>query len=335
MQEQGSMTMQTDCLFEITRVRFDEDYLPSDKTRLTTNFANLARGERRQENLRNTLTMVNNRFNSLAYWDNPKGDRYSVELDILSVEMHLGSQVEADAFPLIEILQPIIFDKKTRKRIQGIAGNSFSSYVRDYDFSVLLPQHNKGGETLTLPDQFGDLHGKLFQRFLKSDAYQKNFAKQPVICISASSSKTYRRLDNQHPILGVEYQQSEASLTDLYFEKMGMRVRYFMPPHSVAPFAFYFIDELPDAYTNLELIGTISTMETFQKIYRPEIYNANCPAGKVYQPRLDNQDYSLAKVFYDREERSQLAVKQGKYAESYFIKPYKNQLEQWARGSAL
>ncbi|WP_411275753.1 putative oxygenase MesX [Diaphorobacter sp. LI3] len=36
-----------------------------------------------------------------------------------------------------------------------------------------------------------------------------------------------------------------------------------------------------------------------------------------------------------REERSQLAVKQGKFAEEHFIKPYKNVLEQWAASCAL
>ncbi|MDF2492894.1 MAG: hypothetical protein K0Q58_1472, partial [Microbacterium sp.] len=44
--------------FRITTVRFDEDYSPSETSRVTTNFANLARGERRQENLRNALTMI-------------------------------------------------------------------------------------------------------------------------------------------------------------------------------------------------------------------------------------------------------------------------------------
>ncbi|WP_122974520.1 putative oxygenase MesX, partial [Dickeya fangzhongdai] len=66
--------------FTIKSSCFDENYNPSENTRITTNFANLARGERRQENLRNTLVMIDNRFNTLAYWDNPKGDRYSVEL---------------------------------------------------------------------------------------------------------------------------------------------------------------------------------------------------------------------------------------------------------------
>lgn len=131
-------------------------------------------------------------------------------------------------------------------------------------------------------------------------------------------------------MLGIEYQQNELSSTDQYFAKMGLQVRFFMPPNSVAPLAFYCQGDLLADYTNLELIGTISTMETFQKIYRPEIYNANAAAGELYQPSLKNQDYSLTQIVYDREERSQLAVKQGKFAEAHFIKPYQGVLEQWA-----
>ena len=84
-----------------------------------------------------------------------------------------------------------------------------------------------------------------------------------------------------------------------------------MPPNSAAPLAFYFSGDLLGDYSNLELIGTISTMEAFQKIYRPEIYNANSVAGKVYQPSLKHQDYSLTRIVYDREERSQLAIETG------------------------
>ena len=320
--------MSKDFVFSIKSIIFDENYHPSDNTRLTTNFANLARGERRQENLRNTLKMIDSRFNSLAHWDNPKADRYSVELEIISVALNIDA--EGDNIPLIEILKPNILDKKTNARIDGIAGNNFSSYVRDYDFSVLLPEHNNNKSTFGTPDNFGDFHGKLFKHFVRSDTYKAHFCKPPVICISASSSKTYQRTENQHPILGVEYQQNEFSSTDEYFEKMGMQVRYFMPPNSSAPLAFYFIGDLLADYSNLELIGTISTMETFQKIYRPEIYNANSAAGKLYQPSLKNQDYSLTQIVYDREERSQLAVKQGKYTEEHFIKPYKHILELWA-----
>lgn len=327
--------METDFFYSIRSIPFDENYRPSEATRITTNFANLARGDSRQENLRNTLKMIDNRFNNLAHWDNPTGSRYSVELDIISVEMGLNSEKNKAVFPLIEMLRTNIIDTKTGERIEGIVGNNFSSYVRDYDFSVLLRKHNGSQSGFDVPDNFGDLHGKLFRHFLKSDSYKKNFHKQPVICISVSSSKTYYRTENKHPILGVEYRQNDTSLTDQYFGKMGMNVRYFMPPNSAAPYAFYFVGDLLNDYTNLELIGTISTMETFQKIYRPEIYNSNSAAGSVYQPNLDNQDCSFTKIIYDREERNQLAVKQGKYAEIEFLNPYRNILEQWASGYAL
>ncbi|ATF87860.1 DUF1852 domain-containing protein [Burkholderia gladioli] len=327
--------MENNFTFEIKRICFDENYHPSDNTRITTNFANLARGTSRQENLRNTLKMIDSRFNDLAHWDNPKGDRYSVDLEIISVEMKIDAGRSIDAFPLIEILKTKIIDKKNGKRIEGIAGNNFSSYVRDYDFSVLLPEHNHDKSEFGIPDDFGDLHGKLFKHFLNSSAYREISGKPPVICISASTSKTYHRTENQHPILGVEYRQSELSSTDQYFGKMGLQVRYFMPPNSVAPLAFYFLGDLLEDYTNLELIGTISAMETFQKIYRPEIYNANSAAGKCYQPSLKHRDYSLTRIVYDREERSQLAVKQGKFTEEHFIKPYKHILEQWASSCAL
>lgn len=324
------VAMNRDFTFNIKSICFDEDYHPSENTRITTNFANLARGNNRQENLRNALRMIDNRFNALAHWDNPEGHRYSVELEIISVEMNIGAESKNDAFPVIEILKTNIMDRKSDERIEGIVGNNFSSYVRDYDFSVLLPKHNKNRLEFSTPDNFGELHGNLFKCFLNSNAYKENFSKPPVICLSASSSKTYRRTENQHPVLGVEYEQNEFSSTDQYFKKMGLEVRFFMPPNSVAPLAFYFIGDLLADYTNLELIGTISTMETFQKIYRPEIYNANSRAGKQYQPSLNFQDYSLTRIVYDREERSQLAVEQGKFTEEQFIKPYQSVLKQWS-----
>lgn len=315
-------------IYSISKIRFDENYKPADSTRLTTNFANLARGESRQDNLRKTLTMINNRFNALAHWDNPTADRYSVELDIISA--NLDVEGNGETFPAIEILQTTIVDHKQNRRIEGIVGNSFSSYVRDYDFSVVLLDHFSKNPNTPPPADFGVLHGKLFQHLLNSDAYQAHFNKQPVICLSVSTTKTYHRTTNQHPVLGVEYRQDEYSLTDAYFHKMGLRVRYFKPKDSAAPLAFYFSGDLLADYTDLELISAISTMETFQKIYRPEIYNANSAASEVYQPSLNYQDYSLTQVVYDREERNQLAVKQGKFTEEQFIKPHKDTLDEWA-----
>ena len=319
--------------YTISSVWFDENYSPSCNTRITTNFANLARGKNRQDNLRNALSMVNSRFNAMAHWDNPMGDRYSVELEIVSVDIDIEGR--GTRFPSIEILKTHIVDHKTNKRLEGIAGNNFSSYVRDYDFSIRLQDHNRGQPGFSIPENFGDLHGKLFKDFLNSSEYKKNFSKLPVVCLSVSDNKTYHRTENQHPVLGVEYLPNDSSLTEQYFQKMGFSVRYFMPPNSVAPLAFYFFKDLLGEYTNLELISTISTMETFQKIYRPEIYNANAVAGSVYRPNLKNANHSLTQIVYDRQERSQLAIKQGKFAEEHFIKPYQSILERWSANCAL
>lgn len=322
--------MTNDFVFAINSIAFDENYRPSDNTRATTNFANLARGESRQQNLRNTLTMINNRFNALAHWDNPKGDRYTVELEIISVDMKIDHQGTESSFPAIEVLKTTIVDHQNNKRIDGMIGNNFSSYVRDYDFSVLLREHNQGKTEFSIPADFGELHGNIFKSFVNSETYQEHFTKLPVTCLSVSDNKVYHRTGNEHPILGLEYEPNDPSLTEQYFKKMGLQVRYFMPPNSVAPLAFYFFGDLLNDYSDLELISTISTMESFQKIYRPEIYNANAAAGHCYQPSLSNQDHSLTQIVYDREERNALALEQGKFTQEHFIKPYQALLEQWS-----
>ena len=319
--------------FQIKSHRFDEAYTPESGTRLTTNFANLARGEHRQQNLANALRMIDNRFNDLAGWDNPQADRYAVELDIVSVDLDLDGS--GNAFPAIEVLQTTIHDRRTGARTPGLVGNNFSSYVRDYDFSVALPEHNKGRDSFGLPDDFGELHGKIFKAFVASDAFRARFSKPPVICLSVSETKSYERTANTHPVLGVEYVPSGTSLTEQYFGRMGLKVRYFMPVKSVAPLAFYHSGDLLNDHTNLELIGTISTMEAFQKIYRPEIYNANSVAGQHYRPSLKHQDFSPTRVIYDRDERACLATEQGRFAEETFIKPHHARLtERSARFAA-
>jgi hypothetical protein len=247
--------------FSLNSIPFDENYVPSDTTRFTTNFANLARGEHRQANLSRTLCMINDRFNALAHWDNSKADRYALQIDILSAELSIDGSLAAP-FPLIEILKTTIHDRHLNTRFNGMVGNSFSSYVRDYDFSVVLPEHNQNQSGFSLPPQFGELHGNLFKQFVASEVFQAQFRSAPVICLSVSTTKTYERTANQHPVLGAEYSQPLPSLTDIYFGKMGLRVRYFMPEGSVAPLAFYFRGDLLNDYTNLELISAIATMES-------------------------------------------------------------------------
>lgn len=308
--------------FSITRTRFDEDYSPSDSSRLTTNFANLARGEHRQQNLRNALALIDERCNDLA--GAAATDRYRIELDIVSVTLHFEDAGAAEQFPLIEVLDVTIVDQHTGERHQGILGNNFSSYLRDYDFAVLLPS------APSLPDDFGVLHGQLFQRFLSSDAFRSQFDAEPVVCISVSTSQTYQQTETVHPVLGAEYAHEHSSLTDDYFGRMGMQVRYFMPPGAKAPLAFYTRGDLTGDYSDLQLIGTIATMETFQKIYRPEIYNANTVAPSTFRPSLEHTDWTSTGIAYDREERSRLGATQGRYTEEHLVQPHRALLEQWA-----
>ena len=181
-----------------------------------------------------------------------------------------------------------------------------------------------------MPADFGELHGRVFEHWRYVDELMERFDLPPVICISVSTSRTYRRTGTQHPVLGVEYQQDDYSLTDDYFRKMGLQVRYFLPPGGVAPLAFYFSGDLLGDYSDLQLAGTVSVMETFQKIYRPEIYNSHTPAGEVFQPSLDHRDFTPTTVTYDRVERSELAAKQGAFTREHLIEPYGERLEQWA-----
>ena len=166
--------------FTIKSIYFDENYIPSNSTRRTTNFANLAIRENRQENLRNAINMINNRFNTLANWDNPNNNRYSVELEIVSVDLDIDAS--GTTFPLIEILKTHIIDHKIGKHIEGIVGNNFSSYVRDYDFSVQLLEHNKDKDNFSIPENFGELHGNLFKNFVKSESY-KNTLRNHLLCV--------------------------------------------------------------------------------------------------------------------------------------------------------
>ena len=50
----------------------------------------------------------------------------------------------------------------------------------------------------------------------------------------------------------------------------------------------------------------------------------------MYRPSLDAQDFSRTQIDYDRDERSRLALTQGRYTQEHFIEPHREVLEQWA-----
>src|SRR5699024_1632179 len=139
----GGADPMTPVTFSIEKTRFDENYRPPGNTRLTTNFANLARGENRQQNLRRALKLIDDRFNALAGPVNADGDRCSVELEIVSVNADDGGGGGRAPLPLSEMLQTSDVHRRLDRRIAGIVVNNLSSYVGDYVFVVVLPEHSK------------------------------------------------------------------------------------------------------------------------------------------------------------------------------------------------
>ena len=111
------------------------------------------------------------------------------------------------------------------------------------------------------PPRLRDIHRpRRFRRFCTASCSSTSSTPTPTTSDSRRRRYLHQRLDEpgptvaprtDHPILGVEYEQDDYSLTDEYFGKMGLQVRYFMPPDSVAPLAFYFRGDLLGDYTNL------------------------------------------------------------------------------------
>ena len=127
-----------DLTFSIHTTPFDEDYTPAASTRATTNFANLARGADRRENLRAALAMIDGRLNDLAPWDNPERDRYTARIEIVSIDVHFTADDGADVdFPLMEMLDVRVVERATGAVLGRSVGNNFSSYVRDHDLSLI------------------------------------------------------------------------------------------------------------------------------------------------------------------------------------------------------
>ncbi|MHD0175267.1 putative oxygenase MesX, partial [Corynebacterium diphtheriae] len=63
----------------------------------------------------------------------------------------------------MEMLDVRVVERATGAVLGRSVGNNFSSYVRDHDFSVVLPARRATSPGTEEPDGFGDLHGRLFR----------------------------------------------------------------------------------------------------------------------------------------------------------------------------
>ena len=219
-------------------------------------------------------------------------------------------------------LQAHVFVRQTPEVFPGPTGLNFSSYLRDYDFRIVLPRLLQGKATAQEWNAFGKLHGMLTRRQFGSCGL---ITEPLAIAISLADKHSYRATDHQHPILGREYRSTATSLTDRYFAQMGLHPQFFRPKTLPAPLAIY-SDQPLELASDGYLAALLAVMGNFQRIYRPEIYlsriSFSSQPGELSQANLNNKNYSLPALRYDRIEREQLAHRQARFIEEVLIKPH-------------
>ncbi|MCF6312627.1 MAG: DUF1852 domain-containing protein [Verrucomicrobiales bacterium] len=312
--------------FELTRFDYDEDYSPSPESRATTNFANLARSTHRQANLVLLFEMINNRLNELmrSSGAGQGSSSYQIRLRIVNVRASFDGD---SSFPLSEMLQADVMNEATGECHEGAFGLNLSSYVRDFDFIRLLPGLINPLAPSDAFRNFGNLHGLLYKLQFK-DYWAGGVIPRPAVtAISVSSNRHYKRTEDVHPILGERYiELPNESPTTAYFDKMGLSPAFYLPQGNQAPMAVYMRDADPSRFTSIELVTLIAVMDTFQRIYRPEIYNLHERAGSLFYPSLEESDYQISPIVYDRDERNDLAKQQADKVQVEFLEPYSAEL---------
>lgn len=310
----------------VLRTPFDSSYQPERYTRLTTNFANLAKDPLgRSDRLARVLGVIGMRAGELL----GDGGRYSVAMDIIRIQIRFNA--DADSwFPIAEMLAPRLHDHIEDRILHGPIGCNYSSFLRDYDFITLLPRIGCGEATPQERYTFGDLHGLLFKLAFLHHHAGGVLNRPAIVAISVSHRHTYRRTGCSHPVLGVQYaSEGDESLTSRYFARMGLTPSYWMASGSRAPLAIYHEPDDLDTREPHELAILMAVMDTFERIYRPEIYCHRVTAGEAYTADLSDANHDPPPATYDRNERDNvLAKQQADMVWRGFLAPYAQPLAQ-------
>ena len=329
----GNLARECGLQLTLQRTPVDTNYKPAAQSRQTTNIVNLARHEpTRVQNLEKLLATIANRFAALLPAPANAWPAARLRLELLSIGATFAN-CNREAFPIVECLAVVFEDPLTGKQLAGPQGLNFSSYVRDYDFNILLPQLLAQVDPLALKG-FGRLHGLLYQLLFCSTWSGGVLDKPCLFALSVSSRSHYRRQIEQHSILGTRYQQiGPTSQTSNYFAQMGLSASHFMPPGAMAPLTIYHQADQLFEQSDRDLAALIAVMETLQRIYRPEIYAADTAAADHYIPSLSNRNYTPSGVIYDREERdNQLGPAQARLAWDEFLNPHAAHLRRLLAG---
>ncbi len=119
---------------------------------------------------------------------------------------------------MTEVMRAYVKDCRDGSIQRGPTGMNFSSYLRDYDFRIVLPPLLERHTPLQEMENFGLLHGLLSRlQFGPQGLIPDPLA----VAISISQNCDYVATENVHVLLGRKYTSSRASLTDHYFAQMG------------------------------------------------------------------------------------------------------------------
>lgn len=315
-------TLSKEISFTVKTTAYDEQYVAGQNTRATTNFANFARDPaHNQQRISTFLGLVNRDLNRILLSPGER-QRYAIRLEILSIYGHFLRHSSAGSVLLTEVMRAAVLDRNSDRLMPGPTGLNFSSYLRDYDFRVVLPRLMSGTSTSPALESFGTLHGMITRLQFGAEGL---IPTPLAIAISIAKDHVFVATSHKHPILGREYKGESASLTDQYFAKMGLQAQFFKPDELPAPLAFYSAKSLvqeDDTY----LAALIAVMANFQRIYRPEIYLSRTAfsdvPGAASRASLGNRDFEQPALPYDREERELLADQQAKLIDDCFLNPY-------------
>lgn len=308
--------------FRVTATPYDASYTVSNSTRATTNFANLARDPTtRRRNIGTFLDQVDRDLNLLLA-DDPQSARSQIRLAVLTLSCRVVGDPAEATIPLTEVMRAAVRDTLSGVVHDGPVGLNFSSYLRDYDFRVVLPEllaRNASGEEMA---GFGALHGWLTRIQFGAGGV---IPEPLTVAISISQSCEYQATAFTHPLLGRQYQSLAESLTDGYFRQMGLRPYFFRPVMLPAPMAIYSDDSLLDR-SEFYLAALVAVMGNFQRIYRPEIYLSRVPfsavPGESSRASLANADYGEPPIHYDRGERELLSQTQARLIYERLLVPH-------------
>ena len=267
----------------------------------------------RRDLLKRLLARMNEEFQRFLPTDLRDAD-LALLLDYMTVFLTTGTTDDTrTAFPAADFLRMRVIHRRTQAVVASSFGANASYIFRDTDFYLILPTLKKSADGTITTAEFGDcgkLNAMLYRAMFRATSPIGVLDRYPVSCIAVSDKYPLHRTGAEHPVLGVVYASDQEaarkrSLTDRYFQLMGLQGSNYLPPGEHAPYRFMHHGDLLDR-SDYELASVIAVMSVFQKLFQYEMYCADEEPGAVYQADRSKPYTPLAGFpLYDRAARNE------------------------------